>query len=100
MLYYLACHVKSFCPFLGFFEPVTIRAIAGGISALICSLLIGKWFIATLQHLFKAGARQWLPERHQEKGIMPTMGGIFILASVLMCTLLWCDLAQPSIWIL
>ncbi len=100
MLYYLALHVKSFWPFLGFFEPAAIRAIAGGISALICSLLIGKWFIVTLQHLFKAGARQWLPERHQEKGIMPTMGGIFILTSMLICTLLWCDLAQPSVWIL
>ena len=39
------------------------------------------------------------PAGHRPKAGTPTMGGLLILASVLIPTLLWSDLTSPFIWI-
>jgi phospho-N-acetylmuramoyl-pentapeptide-transferase len=40
------------------------------------------------------------PQAHQTKAGTPTMGGLLILAGIIVPTLLWGDLTNPNIWIL
>ena len=40
-----------------------------------------------------------LPENHAKKMGTPTMGGVLILLSIGISTLLWADLTNPYVWI-
>ncbi|MCB1042246.1 MAG: phospho-N-acetylmuramoyl-pentapeptide-transferase [Acidobacteria bacterium] len=82
------------------FRYVTFRsAIAAGTAFLIC-LLLGPWLIRFLQRVsFQQAIRDEGPASHQKKAGTPTMGGLLILAAVLIPTLLWTNLANPFVWI-
>ena len=43
--------------------------------------------------------RQEGPATHRAKAGTPTMGGLLILTSALVPTLLWADLTNPFVWI-
>ena len=65
-----------------------IQSLLTFLFAFISSLLLGKLFIA-LAPFFASQVRKWTPASHQKKNNTPTMGGIFILASVLLTSLIF-----------
>ena len=79
---------------------VTFRTAAASLTALAISLLLGPWMIRRLRD-FQIGQviRQEGPESHRAKAGTPTMGGLLILSSVMIPTLLWADLQNPYVWI-
>ena len=79
---------------------ITFRTAAASLTALAISLLLGPWMIRKLRD-FQVGQviRQEGPESHRAKAGTPTMGGLLILSSALIPTLLWADLLNPYIWI-
>ncbi len=78
---------------------ITFRSGAAVITALAISLLLGPWFIRTLRRLsIGQNIRDVGPEQHQLKAGTPTMGGILILFSLIVSTLLWADLRNPLVW--
>ena len=79
---------------------ITFRTAAASLTALAISLLLGPWMIRKLRD-FQIGQviRQEGPQSHRAKAGTPTMGGLLILTSALMPTLLWADLTNPYIWI-
>ena len=85
---------------LNVFQYITFRTAVATISALAISLLMGPWLIQRLQQ-FQIGQniRQEGPESHQSKAGTPTMGGVLIVVSILLSTLLWADLSNPFIWV-
>ena len=85
---------------LNVFQYITFRTAVATISALAISLLMGPWLIQHLQQ-FQIGQniRQEGPESHQSKAGTPTMGGVLIVVSILLSTLLWADLSNPFIWV-
>ncbi len=99
MIYHLSYYLKLYWPFFNVGHYVSVRAVASLLSSLGCFLLFGERFIAISQRFFRSKARESTPESHRAKDSMPTMGGLFILAVVLANTLLWCDLANPQVWI-
>ncbi|MCL2760025.1 MAG: phospho-N-acetylmuramoyl-pentapeptide-transferase [Desulfuromonadales bacterium] len=100
MLYYLLYPLASDVRFLNVFRYLTFRAIYAMITALIVSFLIGPWVIRKLENL---QARQVIrtdgPESHLKKQGTPTMGGVLIIASIVIPTLLWGDLSNVYIWL-
>ncbi len=100
MLYHLAYYLHSYWSLLNIVHYVSFRAIAALLTALMLSLLLGPWFIRTSRRVFNTTTREYAPDSHKLKGTMPTMGGIFILLSVIITTLLWCNLTKISIWLL
>ena len=44
--------------------------------------------------------REDTPERHRTKAGTPTMGGLLILAAILVSTLLWSSLRNRYVWVL
>jgi phospho-N-acetylmuramoyl-pentapeptide-transferase len=99
MLYYLH-HLSGYWPVLNVTRYITFRTAAASITALAIGLLVGPWMIQKLRD-FQIGQviRQEGPATHRTKAGTPTMGGLLILTSVLVPTLLWADLATPFVWI-
>jgi len=92
-------HVKHL-PGLGVLRYITFRAAMAAATAMVLSLVVGPWVIRLLTRL-KMGQhiREEGPEHHQAKAGTPTMGGILILLTILVSTLLWCDLSSGVIWV-
>jgi phospho-N-acetylmuramoyl-pentapeptide-transferase len=99
MLYYLH-HLHTYFPVLNVTRYITFRTAAASLTALAIALFLGPWMIRKLQG-FQIGQviRQEGPATHRTKAGTPTMGGLLILTSVLVPTLLWADLTNSFIWI-
>src|SRR5438128_11754128 len=102
MFYYLRLFQKvhDSLSFLRLFEQVTFRAAWAAITALVISLMFGPRMIRLLKE-FQIGQqiREEGPQTHQSKRGTPTMGGVLILLSVAVSTLLWSDLSVTFVWI-
>jgi phospho-N-acetylmuramoyl-pentapeptide-transferase len=85
---------------LNVIQYVTFRTAAATLTALSISLLFGPWLIRRLQE-FQIGQhiREEGPKSHQSKAGTPTMGGILIVASITLPTLLWTNLRNPFVWL-
>jgi phospho-N-acetylmuramoyl-pentapeptide-transferase len=83
------------------FTYITFRTAAAAFSAMLITLLSGGWAIRKLKE-FQIGQqiREEGPKSHQTKAGTPTMGGLIILAGIIIPTLLWGDLSNYFIWIL
>src|SRR5437763_10478674 len=86
--------------FLRVFDQVTFRSAWAAITALVISLMFGSRMIARLKE-FQIGQqiREEGPRSHQAKRGTPTMGGVLIIASVVVSTVLWADLKNLNIWV-
>ena len=99
MIYHLSYYLKLYWPFFNVVHYVSVRAVASLLSSLLLFLLLGEHFIGLSRRFFRSKVREFTPESHKSKDSMPTMGGVFILAIMLINTLLWCDLTNPQVWI-
>jgi phospho-N-acetylmuramoyl-pentapeptide-transferase len=84
---------------LNVFQYVTFRTAYATITALLLSLLFGGKFIEALKR-WNVGQqiREEGPQGHMAKRGTPTMGGVLIVGSVLISTLLWARLNNIYIW--
>jgi phospho-N-acetylmuramoyl-pentapeptide-transferase len=100
MLYHLLFPLASSYKLFNVFKYLTFRTIYAMITALIVAFIIGPWVIRRLEAL---QARQVIrtdgPESHLKKQGTPTMGGVLILAAIIIPTLLWADLTNVYIWL-
>ncbi len=80
------------------FEYITIRVIFSIVTALFISLIFGPYIIRNLSlNNFSESIREEGPKSHFNKSGTPTMGGILIILSLLITTLLWSDLSNKYI---
>lgn len=84
---------------LNVFQYVTFRTAYATITALLLSLVFGGRLIEALRK-WNIGQqiREEGPQAHMVKRGTPTMGGILIVGSVLISTLLWARLNNIYIW--
>ncbi|MDR2450218.1 MAG: phospho-N-acetylmuramoyl-pentapeptide-transferase [Candidatus Accumulibacter sp.] len=93
---WLAQDVRGF----GVINYITLRTVLAAMTALIISFVSGprviRWLAAK-----KIGqaVRQYGPQTHLAKSGTPTMGGVLILISVGVTTLLWGDLGNRYVWV-
>ncbi|NOZ04075.1 MAG: phospho-N-acetylmuramoyl-pentapeptide-transferase [FCB group bacterium] len=93
MLYHFLYPLKEYWSALNLFQYITFRAAIAAISALIISFLIGPWVIHKLeQYQIGEEIRPTGPASHQKKKGTPTMGGVLILAAILLPTLFFAKL--------
>lgn len=99
MLYFIA----EWMNFDGVFNLIryqSFRAGAALITALIIGLIIGPKFINILR--VRQGKGQPIradgPQSHLAKRGTPTMGGLMILAALLLSMLLWMNVTNPLVW--
>jgi phospho-N-acetylmuramoyl-pentapeptide-transferase len=85
---------------LNVFQYVTFRTAWATITALLITLFFGKGVIRKLAELkFGQEIREEGPASHQEKRGTPTMGGILIIGSVFISTVLWARLDNLFLWL-
>lgn len=93
MFYYLS-FLSNWISELRVFKYITVRAFAGAATAFLVSVIIGPWVIRQLRRL---KVQQYVRKEeapplhvlHGKKEGTPTMGGILIIGSVTLSTLLW-----------
>ncbi len=103
MLLSLAIWLQTLSPDFGFlrvFQYITFRAVMAAMTALVIGIAAGPWVIRRLTAL-KIGqpVRGYGMETHLVKSGTPTMGGVLILLSIAVSTLLWFDLSNRFVWI-
>ena len=82
------------------FRYTTFRTAFASLTALFLCIALGPWLINRLRQ-FQIGQyiREEGPQSHQKKAGTPTMGGVLIIISIVIPTLLWADLRYPYVWI-
>lgn len=100
MIVWLAELLKEQYSWLNLFGYQTFRAMMAALTALFLSLLLGPWFIRKLQ-IKQIGqqVRSFGPKSHLSKQGTPTMGGVMILAIIIVSTLLWSRLGNVYVWL-
>jgi phospho-N-acetylmuramoyl-pentapeptide-transferase len=84
---------------LNVFQYVTFRTAYASITALLLSLVFGGRLIRALK-TWNIGQqiREEGPQAHMAKRGTPTMGGVLIVGSVVISTLLWAKLTSVYVW--
>ena len=101
MFYNILFPLHYYVSFFNLFGYVTFRTGGAIMTSLIISFIIAPRMIAWLKMKQKEGQpiRDDGPETHFKKAGTPTMGGLMILISVSISTILWADLANPFVWL-
>ncbi len=86
---------------LNVFQYVTFRTAYASVTALLISLLFGRRAINALKR-WNIGQqiREEGPQAHMAKQNTPTMGGLLVIASVVVSTLLWAKLSSFFVWVI
>jgi len=91
LLYPLTEHISG----LNLFRYITFRTAGAMVTAIIICLLLGPFFIRQLKKYQVAERiREEGPQSHKQKEGTPTMGGLIVLAGIIIPTLLWADLTN------
>jgi len=101
MLYNLLYPLADGFPLFNLFRYITFRTGGAILTALVISFMIGPAVIRWLKS--KQGAGQPIrsdgPATHLKKQGTPTMGGLMIIFSATVSTLLWVDIHNSYMWI-
>jgi phospho-N-acetylmuramoyl-pentapeptide-transferase len=101
MLFHLLYAFRRQISVLNVVRYITFRTAVASLTALFLVLVLGPWMIERLRRLqIGQYIRDEGPKAHQAKAGTPTMGGVLIVAGILVPTLLWADLTNRSVWIL
>jgi phospho-N-acetylmuramoyl-pentapeptide-transferase len=100
MLIWLADWLQQFDTSFRVFSYLTLRAILSTLTALLIAVIIGPKMIRWLQRMqIGQTIRDDGPESHFAKSGTPTMGGLLILAAIVLSVLLWADLTNRYVWV-
>ncbi len=110
MMYYLyklsIAPAADFLRALNVFQYITFRAVAAALTAFLLSLTFGNWVIRKLISL-KMGQPvrtkeevHKLFELHGGKAGTPTMGGVLLLGSVFISSIIWARPDNMAVWLL
>ena len=98
MLYLLLSPLAEKVHFFNLFRYITFRSASALVTALLISFLIGPAMIRFLKRLqIVDTGREDAPKEHLRKVGTPTMGGLIILAAIIIPILLWADLSNRYI---
>jgi phospho-N-acetylmuramoyl-pentapeptide-transferase len=96
MFYHLILPFKEYLGFLRLFQYITFRSAYAALTALLLVLVFGNLVVRWLRALkFGEEIRLLGPESHRQKAGTPTMGGVIIIAAVLVSIILWGNFTSP-----
>ncbi len=100
MLYHLLYPLHTDISVFNVFRYITFRSAYAMATALLISFVLGPALIRILRRtqMYQV-IREEGPKTHHAKAGTPTMGGLLILASILVPSLLWCNLANRYVQI-
>lgn len=100
MLYEFLLPLTNIEPSFRIFRYISFRSAGAVITSLLVSFILGPWILKRLQQMMvHQVVREGTPDTHAGKGKTPTMGGIIILAAVLISTILWMRFDNVYVWL-
>lgn len=100
-MFYWLSFLKGDVSFLNLFKYQSFRAGGALFTSFVLTLILMPKLIRWLKKKqVEQPIRKCGPETHLSKAGTPTMGGLMILATGTIATLLWANLASPYIWVL
>lgn len=101
MLYNFLYPLADQFSFFNLFQYITFRTVYALITSLVLCWLLGPLFIRWLKARQHTGQpiRHDGPQSHLAKSGTPTMGGLLILLTLTLSTLLWTNLANAFVWL-
>lgn len=100
MLYWFTQVLQQHIHGLRVFQYLTFRSILSALTALLVSLILGPMVIRWLSKMqLGQMVRDDGPQSHLTKAGTPTMGGVLILVSIVISSLLWGDLSNSYLWL-
>jgi phospho-N-acetylmuramoyl-pentapeptide-transferase len=98
MLYWFLYPLRSHFFAFNVFRYITFRAAYAMVTALLICFIFGPLLTRWLRAVqIGQRIRNEVPERHHEKEGTPTMGGLLIIAAIIVPTLLWGNLGNPYV---
>ena len=104
MFYHIFYQLRDFWFGFNVFKYISFRAAFAAISAFLICVILGRPIIRLLS-ILKINEKTLRPDApalhkfHGDKAGTPTMGGVLIVAAILIATFLWARLDSPYIWI-
>ncbi len=100
MLYHLLTPLAGEHQFFNLFRYITFRTAWGMVTALAICYALYPWFINFMKNKrMEQIIRDDGPQAHLETKVgTPTMGGVPMILSITVSTLLWARLDQPVVW--
>ncbi|MGH7665303.1 MAG: phospho-N-acetylmuramoyl-pentapeptide-transferase [Gemmatimonadaceae bacterium] len=93
MLYHLLVPLTEYFGVFRIFNYITFRAAGAAVTALIVAFIVGPVILRRLRAMaVHQVVRAGTPDSHAAKGTTPTMGGLIMLVSCIVPTLLWARL--------
>ena len=100
MLYHLLYPLHKSISVLNVFRYITFRTIYASLTAFLICFILGPWVIRKMSYLqIGQYIQEDGPPTHHKKAGTPTMGGVLIIFSIVVSTLLWANLTNYYIWI-
>ncbi len=100
MLYHFLYPLHNSLNFLNVFRYITFRSIGGAVTAFLLVVMFGPMFIRTMRRLqIGQVIRDDGPATHLAKQGVPTMGGLLIIAAIIVGTLFWARLDSLLVWL-
>lgn len=100
MLYHFLYPLYTEYSFLNVFKYITFRTFGALMTALVIYFLFGRRWIDFLKSKqFSQVIREDCVKTHIAKRNTPTMGGVLIITSLMISSLLWNDLTNPFVWV-
>jgi phospho-N-acetylmuramoyl-pentapeptide-transferase len=95
MFYHLLYPLNEYWSAFNVFKYITFRSAYATVTALLICFLLGNVVIRKLRSMqIGEEIREDGPQSHQKKKGTPTMGGVLVLAAIVIPTLLWADLSN------
>jgi len=100
VLYWLLVPLRQYISVFNVFRYITLRTALAGITAMLISFAVGPWLIKLLKkNQIGQEIRLNGPQSHFNKKGTPSMGGVLIIGSTLIPTLLWGNLTNTYVLI-
>ena len=100
MLYYFLYPMRDHFSPLNVIRYISFRAAAAAVTALLVAFVVGPFVLRWLRRMqIHQVVREGTPDSHAGKSTTPTMGGIIIIVSTLVPTLLWMRLSNRYVWL-
>ena len=86
--------------FFSVFNYLSLRAVMAALTAMVIGFCAGPAVISKLREMrIGQAVRSYGPKTHLVKDGTPTMGGVLILVSIGISSLLWMDLSNRFVWV-
>ena len=104
MFYHFLYPLKDFLPVFNVFRYITFRSAGASVTAFILCLVLGPWVIRLLKQMqalahTEREHAQAIHAFYAHKKQVPTMGGLLIVASLVLSMVFWGNWSIPSVWI-